>query len=150
MTAKAAQSETWSTMLIGRWEQTGQKLATLAEAIPEEKYESKPVDGVRTAGDVLRHVAFWNQYVADTARGKKAEEAANELPKAKYATKTKIIDALKRSADEATVALKEHQGSLDLKTAEMVGVFIEHTSEHYGQLAVYSRLNGIVPPASRG
>jgi uncharacterized damage-inducible protein DinB len=33
--------------------------------------------------------------------------------------------------------------------AEMLVTFIEHNSEHYGQLVVYARLNGIVPPASR-
>jgi uncharacterized damage-inducible protein DinB len=38
---------------------------------------------------------------------------------------------------------------MDLKTIEMLATFIEHTTEHYGQLVVYARLNGIVPPASR-
>ena len=149
MTATNAQKETLSTMLIGRWEQVGQKLATLAEEFPEAKYESAPAAGIRAVGDVLRHVAFWNQYAAETARGKKADESANELPKAKYSTKAKVIDALKHSTSEAAAALREHKGGLEPKTAEMVVAFIEHVSEHYGQLAVYARLNGIVPPASR-
>jgi hypothetical protein len=34
--------------------------------------------------------------------------------------------------------------------AELWMSFISHSSEHYGQLVVYYRLNGIVPPASRG
>ena len=126
---------------ITRWEQAEGKLAGIAEAFPEERFEWKLVEGVRTFGDVLRHVAFWNQYVADTARGKKAKEEANELPKAKYATKARVVEALKKSAGEAAAALKGH-GALDAKMAEMVMAFIEHTSEHYGQLAVYARMGG--------
>lgn len=148
MTSSTIQKETLSTMLIGHWEQAGRKIAVLAELFPEAKYEAQPAAGVRTFGDALRHVAFWNQYVADSARGKTADDTANELPKAGYATKAKIIEALKRSTADAAEALREHQDGLDLKTAEMVVSFVEHASEHYGQLAVYARLNGLVPPAS--
>jgi uncharacterized damage-inducible protein DinB len=135
-------------MLIARWEQAGVKLATLAEAFPKEKFEAKTVNGVRTFGDVLRHVAFWNRFVADSVRGKKADETANELPKAEYATKTRILEALQQSTADAASALREH-AVLPRETAEMVLSFVEHTSEHYGQLVVYARLQGIVPPASR-
>src|SRR5207244_13355035 len=69
MTAKTTEKQAVSIMLIGRWEQTGAKLASLAQAFPEEKYETAPVAGVRTFGDVLRHVAIWNQSVADAAGG---------------------------------------------------------------------------------
>lgn len=149
MTPKTVVKETLSTILIGRWEQVGGKLATLAEKFPADKYESEPVHGVRTFGDVLRHVAFWNQFVADTARGKKIDETTNELLKTEYSTKTRIVDALKRSSADAAGALKVHPAGLEPKIAETVMSFIEHTSEHYGQLVVYARLNGIiVPPAS--
>jgi len=36
-------------------------------------------------------------------------------------------------------------GSADVDT--MIS-FIEHSGEHYGQLVMYARLNGVVPPAS--
>jgi len=149
MTAKAAQQTTVSTILIGRWEQAARKLATLAEAFPPDKLESTPVKGTRTVGDVLRHVAFWNRYVADSASGRKADDSANELPKAEYSTKAQVLKALQQSAANATAALRTHPGELPPATAEMVMSFIEHTSEHYGQLVAYARNQGIVPPASR-
>ena len=149
MTTKTQPQETLSTLLIGRWEQVGRKLITLAEEFPEEKYESSPANGVRTFGDVLRHVAFWNQFVAESARRRQADETTNELPKSEYSTKARIISALTANTAEAAAALRERQAGLDVETAEMVATFIEHTSEHYGQLVVYARLNGIVPPASR-
>jgi len=149
MTAKTAKEETLAAVLIGRWEQVGRKLATLAEAFPEDRYESAPAEGVRTVGDVLRHVAFWNQYVADSANGRKVDDSLNELPKADYATKARVVKALNRASADAASAIQSHAGKMDAKTAEMIVSFIEHTSEHYGQLVVYARLNGIVPPASR-
>jgi uncharacterized damage-inducible protein DinB len=150
MATKAIQADLVSTKLISHWEQVGQKMAALAVEIPDSNYEFRPAEGVRSVGEVLRHVAFWNRYVADSARGKKGDDSANELPKEKFGTKRQIVDALKKSLSEAADALKEHDGGLSPETADMLVSFIEHNSEHYGQLAVYARLNGIVPPVSRG
>jgi uncharacterized damage-inducible protein DinB len=147
---KAIQPETVSTKLISRWEQVGEKLAALAVAVPEHKFDYKPVDSVRTFADVWRHIVFWNRYVADSARGRKGNDTANELPKSEFSTKARIVDALKRSAADASAALKEHKSGLSPEIAEMLVTFIEHNCEHYGQLVVYARLNGIIPPASSG
>ncbi|HEY3455749.1 MAG TPA: DinB family protein [Bryobacteraceae bacterium] len=138
---------TLSTLLIMQWKQACDKLVALAEHVPEDKYEYRPVDEVRTFADVLRHTAFWNQYVAERANGRESEESLNELPKARYSTKKQILDALRRSNKESVAALQKHE-TLNDKTAEMVVTFIAHTSEHYGQLVVYARLNNIVPPSS--
>lgn len=149
MATSTVRTSTVSTVLINRWEQVGKKIDSLAEAFPEKKYDWKPADSTRTFAEVLRHVAFWNQFVADSARGKKADDSANELPAAKYSTKARIIDALKQSSADVVAALKENHGALEPQTAELIVTFLEHTSEHYGQLVVYARMNGIVPPASR-
>jgi uncharacterized damage-inducible protein DinB len=149
MTAKTTEKQAVSTMLTSHWQQTGAKLAKLGEEFPEEKYETAPVAGVRTFGDVLRHVAFWNHYMADTARGQKSDDTANELPKAQYATKAQILAALAQSADDALAALREHATGLDPEKAGLAVSFLEHMCEHYGQLTVYARWAGIVPPASR-
>lgn len=150
MVTKAVQQVTVSSKLIDQWEQVCQKLVALAEEVPEIKFEYRPVANVRTFADVLRHVAFWNRYVADSARGKKGDGTANELPRDGYSTKTRIVDALKRSAADAADALKGNTSGLSPEMAEMVVTFIVHNCEHYGRLVVYTRLNQIVPPASRG
>ena len=150
MAGKAIPSETLSDKLIDRWEQVGQKLATMAEATPEDKMDYRPVPGVRTFGEVLRHVAFWNRYIADRAGGGRGDDTANELPKDRFFTKKQIVDALKESTADAVVALNKHEPELSAEIAEMLVTFIEHNCEHYGQLVVYLRLSGIVPPASRG
>jgi len=150
MATKIAQQETVSTKLIGRWEQVCQKLAALAQEIPANKFDYKPVDGVRTVAEILRHAAFWNLYVADAVRGKKGNDTDNELSAEQFATKKQIIDVFTSSASDVAKALREASGELRPETVETLVAFIEHNCEHYGQLAVYARMNKIVPPASRG
>lgn len=106
MARKAIQLETASSNLISRWERVGQKLAALAEEIPETPSSTARVDGVRALADVLRHVAFWNRYAADSASERKAYDTANELPKDEFSTKTRIVEGLKRSTADASEALK--------------------------------------------
>ena len=148
MNAKAAQEHQFSTMLTKQWEQINDKIAVLAEEFPEEKYEFSPADGTRTFGGVLRHLAFWNQFVANSVRGIKTDETLNELPARECPTKAQLVKALKKSAEEATASLKV-RAELEPATAELCATFTQHSSEHYGQLVVYYRLSGLVPPASR-
>jgi uncharacterized damage-inducible protein DinB len=137
-------------VLLASWTGIGDKVVRLAEEFPENKYDFKPADGVRTFADTLRHVAFWNQFVAKAARGEKPDGTQNELPKAQYATKAAIVAALKASLADATAELKKFPASPEPKGVGLVVSFVGHSSEHYGQLVVYYRLNGLVPPASRG
>ena len=111
MATKIAQQETVSTKLIGRWEQVCQKLAALAQEIPANKFDYKPVDGVRTVAEILRHAAFWNLYVADAVRGRKGNDTDNELGAEKFSTKKQIIDALTGSASDVARALREAPAS---------------------------------------
>ena len=148
MNAKAAQEHQFSTMLTKQWEQINDKIAALAEQFPEEKYEFSPADGTRTFGGVLRHLAFWNQFVANSVRGIKTDETLNELPVRECPTKAQLVKALKKSAEEATAALQVRT-EMEPQIAELCATFTQHSSEHYGQLVVYYRLSGLVPPASR-
>lgn len=137
-------------VLLEGWNEVGQKFVTLAEEFPEDKYDYRPAADVRTFGDVARHIAFWNGWVAKTARGEKADGSLNELPKAQFAAKAAVVAALKSSLAEAAAALKQHADTPEPRRTSLWASFIAHTSEHYGQLVVYYRLNGLVPPASRG
>jgi uncharacterized damage-inducible protein DinB len=149
MATNVVQQQTTFTKLIARWEQVCNKITALAEEIPANKFDYKPVEDVRSFAEVFRHVAFWNRYVADSARGKKADDKANELPKKEFSSKAQILDALKRSARDVASALNESRAGLSPEMTETLLSFIEHNCEHYGQLVIYARLNGILPPASR-
>jgi hypothetical protein len=143
-------ADTVRDVFLAGWNEVGDKLVKMAEEFPEDKFDYKPVDGVRTFADVLRHVAFWNGWVAKRARGEKPDGKPNELSKAEFGTKAKIVAALKSSIADGAAELKKQAASPDARQSELWGSFISHSSEHYGQLVVYYRLNGLVPPASRG
>ncbi|QOY87295.1 DinB family protein [Paludibaculum fermentans] len=149
MTAKNTEKQAIAVILTNRLAESGEKLAALAREYPEGKFETVPAAGTRTFGDVLRHVAFWNLYLAETVRGKKADGSANELPKSQYGTKTLAIRGLTESTSDAVAALRDLNGGLDAEKAAQAQGIVEHICEHYGQLAVYARLAGVVPPASR-
>jgi len=136
--------------LLKHWTDVGGKIVKMAEDFPENKYEFRPTPEVRTFADNLRHVAFWNTFVSKTIKGEKVDPKQNELPKAEYATKAAIVKALKSSLDEATELLKKSADTPSARVSDLWVSFIEHSGEHYGQLVVYYRLNGLVPPASRG
>lgn len=142
-------TDVWKELLTARWEQAAAKAALLVAEFPEEKFDTRPADGVRTFAEVVRHLAFWNQYVADVLRGRKADDTTNDLPASRYPTKARIVEVLSQSSRDVVDAIRS-QIMLDQKAVELVLSFVEHTCEHYGQMAVYSRLAGVVPPASRG
>jgi uncharacterized damage-inducible protein DinB len=137
-------------VLIARWSEIGDKMVKLAEEFPEDKYNASPVPGVRSFADQLRHVAFWNEYVHKTIRREPADGAANELPRNAYPTKSKIVTVLRKSFDEVKCELANGGATPEVSDVDTLVTFIEHSGEHYGQLVVYTRLNGLVPPASRG
>jgi uncharacterized damage-inducible protein DinB len=149
MSVPAVTEQSLATLLSVRWEQAPQKIADLEEAIADEDFEKTLVAGLRTCGAVLRHVAFWNHYVAHSLAGRALNDTGNELPVSEYPHKQSILDELTRTSREVASALRNCGSALSRETAELIMTFIEHTSEHYGQLAVYGRLMGIVPPASR-
>ncbi|HEU4558596.1 MAG TPA: DinB family protein [Longimicrobium sp.] len=134
-------------VLTARWNDVSAKLVQLAEELPADRYEFSPAPEVRTAAAQLRHAAFWNQYLAATLRGESPDGSANELCDEEFAKKDQIVAALRDSFGEVAAAI---EASADAEgMAENVISYIGHNSEHYGQLVIYYRLNGLVPPASR-
>lgn len=135
--------------LVGQWNDLGKKLLDLGEAIPAGSYDHAPAVGARSTGDVLRHLVFWNRWLAAKLRGENPDGAANEIPKVEAPTQAKALAALERSQTEAAVAFESLPGEPAPETIELFTAFLGHSAEHYGQLAVYARLAAVVPPASR-
>jgi uncharacterized damage-inducible protein DinB len=133
-------------VLTPRWNAVSGKFVDLARAIPDDRFESQLVNGIRTCGDVLRHVAYWNLYIADSLNGRKADDSANELPREEYRNKAGILAKLEKANREIADGINR---TLDAKRLELICMAFEHLSEHYGQLVVYARLSGITPPSSR-
>ncbi len=141
-----------SNVLETRWTDIGDKLVALAESVPEESYDYRPVPEVRSFAEQLRHVAFWNDYLRATLRGENANGEANELSPTEYPGKREVLPALRESFEGVRVELAKGNGKrgtgADERWLDLAVSYIDHAAEHYGQAVVYARLCGVIPPAS--
>ncbi len=138
-----------------------------AEAMPEDKYNFSPeglhiagsdYKGVRTFAEQVKHIAASNYLIWSGITGEKAPDTANQGkgPDAMKA-KAEIVKFLKESfafGHKAVATLTpancvETVGK-NKRTKLFLATFAPaHAFDHYGQMAEYLRMNGIVPPASR-
>jgi len=164
-----AQSDkkTLSQVLDGSVKTIESEFVLAAEAMPEDKYDFAPTNGefkgVRTFKKQVKHVAAVNYLVASTILGEKppVDPGGENGPDA-MTSKADIIKFLKDSfayAHKAVATINEGNATADIPNpfgegkatrAGLATVFAWHGFDHYGQMAVYLRMNGIVPPASRG
>ena len=138
--------------LLQQWNDLGKKTHDLGDSLPASMFEEAPVEGVRNAGEIFRHLAFWNDWVAATARGESPDGTANELPRKAAPNKSRALAAFDASVAEAGKALaatKNGKGDVSSDLGALYASFLGHTAEHFGQLVVYARLGGVVPPTSR-
>jgi pimeloyl-ACP methyl ester carboxylesterase len=147
-----------SAKLLEQWNEIGRKLIAIAEDLPEEKYDYKPNPDSRSFIEQLLHVSGSMYFFTDIAQGKKArydnDPKRNEL-KTKAEVVTFVKQCVKDGADlikaKGDKGLKEsvNDGSSRLiRLGDLAYGLIEHSGEHYGQLVVYYRINGMVPSES--
>jgi uncharacterized damage-inducible protein DinB len=149
-----------SDQVLASWNDIGRKLIAMAEDFPEDKYEFKPAPESRTFAAQLLHVAGTNYQFVNTLSGRKMGPADNDPSRSVYKTKADVVAVLKKSFADGAALIKEHANQLtrvvkDPDSGELSSESVswlgdcEHSGEHYGQLVVYYRVNGLVPPESR-
>jgi hypothetical protein len=141
-------------------------IVSLAEAMPADRYDCRPATGeftgVRTFGEQVKHVATMIYMTGAIVLGEKSPygPGRNDNGPEEVRSKAQIVDFLKASIAYARLAMGSvtEQNALDPVTTyfgtqsrvEVAAGVAFHSYNHYGQMVVYARLNGIVPPASRG
>jgi hypothetical protein len=121
----------------------------MAQDFPEDKYDFKPKPEMRTFGDMIAHVIAGDEFGARFGRGENVKWGAMEKSAKDYKGKADLVATLKKWTDEGNAILKAMPDEKFQTTISPWMDIIEHAGEHYGQLVVYYRLNGIVPPESR-
>ena len=148
-----------SKTLLDNWNDIGRKLTAMAEDFPEDKYDFKPNPAQRSFAEQLIHAAYANYYFFNAVKGTKPPEGAPTRSDLK--TKADVVAYVRKSFAEGAdlIQKKGDSGMNDLfvdpfanqqaRFSELAWGFIEHSGEHYGQLVVYYRVAGLVPPESR-
>jgi hypothetical protein len=135
--------------ILDNWNDIGNRLVAMAEDWPEDKYGYRPNPEVRSFADVMRHLAGSNYEMVNMAVKKKLGVEGDNPPADQFKTKAQIVDYLKKSVADGATAIQQAGDAEILKHLDYWTGYIEHMGEHYGQLVVYYRNNGVVPPASR-
>ena len=142
---------------------TEQLLVPAADAMPEAKYSFAPSNGefsgVRTFAEQVKHLAAANYQLAAAALGEDPPTGTDhETAPDTVKTKAQVMDYLKESfvsLHRAAAALNESNMNDPIPSKGnrtrllMLIDAVVHSSNHYGQIVEYLRMNNIVPPASR-
>jgi uncharacterized damage-inducible protein DinB len=131
----------------GHFVAVNQSILEMARDFPEAKYAFRATPEVRSFSEVIVHVLSGNVYAARAGRGENAQW--DEVDPKAYKTKAEVVGALEKSIQDATTTLKTIADDRLATTPEPWLAVVEHSAEHYGQLVVYYRVSGLVPPASR-
>ena len=139
-------------------------LVPLAEAMPAAHYDFAPTNGefkgVRTFGQQVKHLSGGMYQASATILGEKppVDPGTGDGP-ANVQTKEEIVKYLKGAMTYAhravgTLTVANYVEEVDPGWGKqsrlfMADVMIWHSFDHYGQMVVYARMNGIIPPASR-
>src|SRR5215470_5811826 len=144
------------------------EIISAVDAMPADKFGFAPTDGefkgVRTFGQMVKHLSATNYILAAAALGEEPPaDAGDEVGPESVRTKAEILNYLNGSfahLSKAIEAIGQPNPSVNaspispLKRGEatrsaLVVEALMHACDHYGQLVEYLRMNGVVPPASR-
>jgi len=130
-------------------------LLASAEKMPDENYNFKPTDAVRSYGQIVGHLADAQYNFCSIALGEKSPGLKIEETKK---TKTELVAALKDSVTYCDKAYDTMTDAAGAQMMQLVGTEMSiirplnvnnmHDMEHYGNLVTYMRLKNIVPPTS--
>jgi uncharacterized damage-inducible protein DinB len=144
--------------LLKDWRDQKDTMLKIADAMPEDKFGYKSTPAQRSYGEQIMHIALINVGLLKVVGGT-ATPPSFTAESAK--TRADILKALTESYDYGIALLEEQSDAGITQTidaaflgpstrARVFWVLLGHSMDIYGQMVVYLRLNGIVPPASRG
>jgi uncharacterized damage-inducible protein DinB len=138
------------------WDSTRNLVTGLVEAMPEDKYDFRPTPAVRPFREVAIHLIGENYTFFSRVSGDNlgSNDRFNSLK-----SRDEIVKALRESYDygakvwaglteEKALEMIEGRGGQKVQRWSAILGVIQDNMNHYGNLVVYARLNGVVPPRS--
>ncbi|HMQ05766.1 MAG TPA: DinB family protein [Saprospiraceae bacterium] len=137
-----------------RFSGTSSIIMYTAEKMPESLYNYTPASDVRTFGQQIQHIIESNYFFCNQI----LEEGKTIDTEAMAGSKSKLLNALSESirycemahsqlGEKSSLEKLPFQGQLKPKL-EILNTNIMHNIMHYGNLVIYLRMNGFVPPTS--
>jgi len=165
-TPKVADSP--SVALLKQWNEIGRKLIAMAEDFPEDKYDFKAAPTSASFAVRMIHGAAANYFFTNSALGQKLPPE-EDPPRTQFKNKAAIVAYVKKSFADGAAAIQSkgdkgistlvvdpfagdvpaNAGKQQIRLSDLAFGIIEHSGEIYGQLSVYYRVAGMIPPESR-
>ncbi len=159
----SGQSSSFVKLIVGDLQQTSGKIISLADAMPAEDYNWRPMEGVRSVSEVYVHIALTNYfllYYFDIKMPDNMEPGSENTNLEKTITGKKEVMELLKKSFVATQKFLDNYSGADLNTkvelpfgkftkGQLLMILTGHAHEHLGQSIAYARMNHIVPPWSR-
>jgi uncharacterized damage-inducible protein DinB len=154
--ASGSQANPLSSEVAGDYRTVRDYFIKAAEEMPEADYGFKPSPTVRTFAQQVAHVADDQYNLCAPAKGETRKAAYREIENT-LSTKAALVPALKAAfayCDAAYDSLTDSGGTEMIadKSRTRFGMLnwnMWHTWEHYGNVVVYLRIKGLVPPSSQ-
>ncbi len=140
-----------------KWTNAKAYTMALAESMPAEKYDFRPVEGEMSFAEQLTHLSsnmVWlcSDYLTTTKPPRSRQEIEADSKK----SKAEILKGLEESLDYASATLKGFDPkqlnetvkffSGPLTKRQIINLMNDHLTHHRAQAIVYLRLNGVLPP----
>jgi uncharacterized damage-inducible protein DinB len=140
------------------WAGAKRNIVESADQMPEANYSFRPVDSVRTFGQILAHVADSNYFYCARSKAEPPPVPDGTLEKT-ATTKSAIVkalgqsvaycDAVYASLTAASAAEMVTAGNNQIPRVQPLFSNVSHNVEHYGNLVTYFRIKGLVPPSTK-
>lgn len=134
----------------------GKNIVAAAEAMPADKYGFKPTPAQMSFADIVDHLSQGNDYLCGAITGMKASSRAKvgvaDGKAAQVARLRETFDfcnAMLAHLDDAALAEQIPMFGKTLSRAMVETVTTGDWADHYSQMAIYLRLNGVLPPTAR-
>lgn len=163
--ADPPKAPTVKSILDGQLKSAESEIVSLAEAMPVDKYQFAPTagefKGARTFAQQVKHIAATNYSVAASMLGEKSPAAGGENGPDDMTNKEAIVKFLKDSFaythkamatmtnDNVTEMIASPFGPGKMPRLSAANITAWHSFDHYGQMAIYARMNNVIPPASK-
>ena len=140
--AQAQQPPTPAAAVKAGFDEVAGWLAKSADLVPAGKYSYKPVNTVRSFGEVLAHAADGMNWYCGSAKAGKDLAWSDAIEKGGTA-KAQVVEALKKATADCAAVYASPTPRID----KLMGN-VAHLNLHYGNVITYLRMMGLKPPSS--
>src|SRR5581483_149380 len=130
-----------------------------AEEMPAQKYDFRPTPEVRSFGQLVGHVTDDQYAICALARGERNPRNSNESAERAGGSKSELVEALRKAFEycdtiyetltdaSAAQRVRSYDGTMQPRM-QLLTINTNHANVHYGNVIVYLRMNGLVPPST--